>query len=610
MHSQNVELKNAIHTHLAVMSYRDMAYINMMQQINAKAAAVLKDDLGSQFVQNCGRDLAGEVVRNFFDTSDYNITVDQLATRILKFSYDNEYDPLQQKGGRESIAKNVYNYGEVSSSTLDRITEDIDSNREKLFHKENGRNSYDNQGFIDGRKREYRENQRAQSSDHQGYDEYTGNRENYRERSDGVLQSKLDVDHVQDLDGASYSSKYVSESGRERLVDFYNSADNFAMMLDSANRSKNAIKVYDKNGNDITHRATPEQMAAAVCQKWENAENKQALIDGGYLNQDGTVPKSVRDKLIKNVGHSQNKESVIILQNIKYGQTAKSAVKHTAASVGKTIAGQVIYYTAPPLVYEVRQLLKEKIHLEDVFPRLKNAMVRMVNYVCSKLKDIFENVIFNSLKKFVKSFMDILIELVKATVKKLLKIAKNLALATVDAVRIIADKNASPSEKADSVFNLFGVTITSCILEVLFELVEKSFGIPEFLLAPLQILATVVCTNLTMLILQKADLFDVRFGFKINAIKKIFEEERQLFAQEMSIAEQYADERIQQIILNAKNESRNIYNALQELDPKTQRVRGQLEGISRMFSMNIDFDSEWLKFIGTEGIDQFADIGS
>ena len=125
MENKNIELKKAVDTHLAFVQYRDNAYINMIQQINTKTAAILKDDMGSQFIHNCGRDLAGEVVRNFFDTSDYNITVDQLATRILKFTYEDEYDPLANNGNSEMILKNVHNYNELSSSTLDRISDDI-----------------------------------------------------------------------------------------------------------------------------------------------------------------------------------------------------------------------------------------------------------------------------------------------------------------------------------------------------------------------------------------------------------------------------------------------------------------------------------------------------
>ena len=50
-------------------------------------------------------------------------------------------------------------------------------------------------------------------------------------------------------------------------------------------------------------------------------------------------------------------------------------------------------------------------------------------------------------------------------------------------------------------------------MEVLFELLGDMLHIPEpfddIVFGPLQILTTIVCTNLTMLVLKKLDLFGV-----------------------------------------------------------------------------------------------------
>ena len=319
------------------------------------------------------------------------------------------------------------------------------------------------------------------------------------------------------------------------------------------------------------------------------------------------MPKSVRNALIQNIKHSQNVESIVILKNTNYSAVAKDSLSRTKASIGKIIAGQIIYYSAPPLIYEIRTILKEKtIKLENALEKLSTAGKRICEYVFSKIKDIFRNIVSNSLKRFIKSFMDILISTVKATVKKLLKIAKNLVLSTVDAVRIIADKNATCAEKADSVFNLFGVTITSCVIEVLFEVLGNVLHIPEplddIILGPLQILTTVVCTNLTMLILQKADLFDVRFGFKINAVKKVFEESCLEYNERVAYAEQYSNAQIEKIIAMAREDGLKIYKELQEINIREQSIRGHLQTINNMFSMNINFEAEWLRFIGIDNM--------
>lgn len=633
-----LSFKNAIRIHKAMTEYRDNRYINLIQQVNTKTKEILTDNMGSQFVRSCGRDLAGELVRNFFDTSDYNITVDQLATRILEFNYDDDYDPLSQNGDAENIKKSVYNYNEITSSELKKISKEMDENQSKLFEKVDGK--YKDANLMTKGKEEYANSKT--NSDGSIIDEQTGHTGGRKKSSGDNPQNRQEVDHSQSANQATYNKKYITENGVDELKIMMNSADNFSMMEKSANASKGDVKVYEKDGKvlspdavrkekekiaskieketgkkpsksdineafekttkNITSRATPEQVADAVCDRWENAENKQSLIDKGYLNKEGKVPKSVRKKVIAKVKHSQNVESVVILKHTKYGEVGKDAVKNTKAALGKIIAGQIIYYAAPPLVYEVKELVSKKNDLDSVLSKLTAAGKRITQYVLSKLKHIFKNVLFSSLKKFIKSFMDILINVVKATVKKLLKLAKNLVLAVVDAVKIIVDKNATAAQKADSVVNLFSITITSCVIEVLFEALAKFLNIPapfdDIIFAPLQILTTVVCTNLVMLILQKIDLFDVRTGFKVNSIKQVFAEERDKYESDIMTVKTIGRLKIDNIIENVRNESINIYNQLQELDPKKSSVRHQLTTISNIFGMDINFEDEWMKFLG------------
>jgi hypothetical protein len=294
---------------------------------------------------------------------------------------------------------------------------------------------------------------------------------------------------------------------------------------------------------------------------------------------------------------------MVILRNTDYKQVADDAFDSTASAIGKIISGQILYYAAPPLIYETKCILADKnITIENALNKLGQASKRIGKYVLSKLENIFVNIAFNSLKKFIKSFMDILISLIKATIKKILKTAKKLLLSTVDAIRIIADNNASSSEKADAVFNLYGVTITSCVVEILFELAADALHLPspfdDIVFGSLQILTTVVCTNLTMLILKKADLFDVQFGFKMTRIRELFDLTREEYEKEYICAKEYADTEISQIIDYARGESIEIYHNLEEIDIKKHSARKSLETINTMFSMNIDFEEDWLKFIG------------
>lgn len=608
-------LKEAVLIRRAMTEYRDTAYMNLIRQINTKASDILKDDLGSQFVKNCSRDIAGEVVRNYFDTSDYHITVDQLATRILKFTYEDEYDPLRSN---EDLQKRVYNYNDINSSTLEQITKDLDANQSKLFPEDRKSDYLDQKG-----KKDYRASRVDENGDL--YDELTGQK---GEKSTIIrngkeeLKSDLHADHVQAREAMTYNAKYIKPEGVQELKEFINSNDNMQMIHASANTSKGDVRVckvdgkikycttkdkdYDPN-TDITHRATPEQLAEATIQQWEkdtaSKSKAQVLKDKGYLNEDGKVPKSVRKKLEQNIRHSQNEESKVILKNTKYGSVAKDAVKTAKNSVGKILAGQIIYYAVPPLIYEVKTILQNgKIRLKEALEKITAAGKRVCAYISSHLKDIFKNLLENSLKNFIKTFMDILIGMVKATVKKMLKLIKNVVMSTVDAIKIIATPGTSKAEKADAVVNLFGITITNFVVEVLFEIIENGLHIPEFLLTPLQLITSVICTNLTMLVLQKADLFDVRFGFKLNALRAMFAEEREKYNQEVMVAENYTNQEIEQLLEKAKQDSREIYQELMELDPHTQSVRSSLNKVNQMFQMNINFEAEWLRFIGINNL--------
>lgn len=643
---QSVQIKDAIKVRSAMENYQDTVYLNLIRQLNTNCQEVFKEDLGSEFVRNCGRDLAGEVVRNCFDTSNFYITVDQLAKRILEFSYENEYDPLSQNGGVGEVSKAVYNYNELHSEELTHISKVMDNAQDKLFEKSRKEDQKLEQAGMNRYKESVVENVQDNAGETSGTlrDSFTGEAQEttYDTKNKRWRSGRLQVDHVQARATATYNSVYIKETGVDALQSFYNSNDNFQLMLDVANNAKSDVRVCEvtENGktsiqyltsnkikamehtaktagkdiqiNDISYKATPEQLTEAVVAKLEEVnlekENQsqkkiQALKDKGYLDENGKVPKAVKKKLLQNIRHSQNVESKVILQNTKYSKVAADALTATKSSIGKIIAGQVIYYAAPPLVYELRVILNDKnITLDNALERLGTSAKRIGEYVLSKLKNIFVNITLNSLKKFIKSFMDILINLVKASVKKLMKMAKNLVLSTVDAVLIIADKNADPSQKANAVVNLFSVTITSCIVELLFELAADALHIPEpfddIVFGPLQILTTVICTNLTLLILKKVDLFDVDYGFKMSQIRKLFKETREAYISEFEIASSYADSEVEWIIERAKQESMEIYENLQEIDLKQQSVRGELEKINHTFSMDIDFEKDWLKFLG------------
>ncbi len=602
---QNASLRDAVLIRCAEEEHLEKFYTARIEQLNTEQLALLQKDLGSEFIKTCGHDLAGEVVRNFFNTGDFNITVDQLARRIMSFSYDDEYDPLSNSVNPEQIRKNVYNQRELWSSDLDNIQKLADESREKLFTE-----SRSTDRATAAAQKAYRESQRAQNGGI-ARDELTGAPEKMKTRKDGVQYSDLHADHTQARETARVVSRYLVEEGKENMRKFYNSEPNMQLIHASANTSKGDVRVCKVNGEikflnarsaeydpktDITDKATAEQLADATISQWEkvdesrqgkNNSKTETLKRENYLGEDGKVDPHVRKKLISKNRFSQNAESIELLKNTKYENVASDAADMTKAAIGKILAGQIIYYAAPPLIYEVRDILKaDDISLDNALEKLGKAGVRIGNYLCEHLGAIFENVFKGGVKKFIKSFMDILINMVKETVKKLFKIAKSLVMSTVDAIYIIADKSKSPAEKADAVFALFGTTITTCAVDFLFEYLEKAVPLPEFLWGPLQILTTVLCTNLVMLVLKEMDLFHVREGFQKQKIQQLFIDSRNDIRNEIAIVGQYSNERVADIIRAKNKEIREINILTQNNNMSSYSAETPANQIIDAFSMD------------------------
>ena len=63
----------------------DETYINIIENINKRTKELedMQKVLQNDFLKTCAMDISGETIRTFFDTGDYNITVDQLYNRII-----------------------------------------------------------------------------------------------------------------------------------------------------------------------------------------------------------------------------------------------------------------------------------------------------------------------------------------------------------------------------------------------------------------------------------------------------------------------------------------------------------------------------------------------
>ena len=234
----------------------------------------------------------------------------------------------------------------------------------------------------------------------------------------------------------------------------------------------------------------------------------------------------------------------------------------------------------------------------DIFvEKFKKSCKRIIHYIKSKIGDILKNIAGNAISKFLKSFFDIVISVLKATVKRIASAAKQVVMSLVSCVRTIADKNMSAAQKADAVTKTLAVVISGIVLELLFEYMEKQFGLPDFLMEPLQIVVTILSTNAIMLILQKLDLFNVQYGFLIANMERVFNETNEQFITASDELIATGEEEMKQQMQKLNDQIHDITETIQQLDFYKESAQPQLQQMSDTFAMGIDFDTEWEEFI-------------
>ena len=604
-------------------------YIAAVTNINMRNRELLRNDFGVTLVKNCAWDAADRIVNCFFNTEDYYVSPQQMYERIVNFSYDDQVDPLASNA---SIRKMLYE-NKTCANALQDITVQSEKAGKYLFSESRKKDP------IDAKTKKYRQDR----IDSTGLvDDITGNKgSSYIRTKNGKEEvvSNLQADHIQARDSIKIDSRYIKAERYDDLKNFYYSDKNFWLVNASANTSKGAVRVYKtENGvvflsnqeykaglkagtlseqNDITWKATAEQLTEATIQMWEketkSGKKIETLQKENYLDENNRVRPEVREKLLNTYRSAMNEESLRMIlpyyeENeqgerklkmpwLDYEMVTEDATEIVSKALKKIIVGQVIYYVLPPMVFETKTLLRKKgITLEQFFAEIKRSGKRVVTYVISKIGEIFKNIIGNTFNKFLKSFFDILIEAVKETVKRLLKIIKQVVLSLVNCVRIISNNKSSNREKADAVTKTLAVTISSVALEIVFEWAEKQYGIPDIIMEPLQIIVTILATNLIMLILQKADLFDVQYGLLVANIERVFDEEYKTYQDESDELLKIQQEKMDIYMEQIETEIDEIKKSLSVMNIFEDDASQKLNILNELFDIGIDFDKEWTEF--------------
>ena len=230
------------------------------------------------------------------------------------------------------------------------------------------------------------------------------------------------------------------------------------------------------------------------------------------------------------------------------------------------------------------------------FVKLKKAFKRIIAYMQSKLKNIMGNIAHNSLKSFLRNFFDMIIEMLKGTVKKIFKMIKDIVMAFVNSIKILGDKKRTAAEKADAVVTTLGITISSIAVNVIIEILEKQCPPLKPFTDPLQVIITILTTNIVMLILQKVDIFNVRYGLMVAKIKEIFEEGRTEYKEQLKLLEEETYTNIDKLLEETEFEIFNVITDISSADINEKDLKDEIDIINKTFNMGINLQEEWSQF--------------
>ena len=99
-----------------------------------------------------------------------------------------------------------------------------------------------------------------------------------------------------------------------------------------------------------------------------------------------------------------------------------------------------------------------------------------------------------------------------------------------------------------------------------------------------------------MLILQKADLFDVQYGLLVANIEQVFAEERQQYLDTSARLTEEVRAEMSYYMDELNNRMENLEKSIQALDLYKNEVLPGLEEINDLFAIGIDFQAEWRDF--------------
>jgi len=616
-----------------------LMYVNIANELNQKQNRVLMGDQDNNALgQAVIMDISGQLASTYFGLNDLNISADQLARYMTNFSYESSEDPVADEVARKDglSAVSADNIG-ISDQGLQAL-----ENQQKLFGKSIDRNQ---------------EGQKTARSQSSGIDALTGERhEGTRQEADHVMarSTVYTPDWLSKAGQKKIETLTDSQTNFQMINWKANRIKSDNRVYSDKNGNIIPVKYTEKQPDgtiDITATATPNQRNEAfigsinkavsdandTIANSKNAQKVKAaqttiseLKKGNYLDEKGQLNKKISDQNLKNLHKMANAQDRIILAD--FGKNAMAHFQSAGAQVlmghevyerdmlGRTktdennkpitktnrkgekvhrggmkdlIIGQIIYYTLPPLLFEVRQGLKKGKSTDGVLKRLKKSVGRITKFIISKLRNIIMNITSGGLRAFVKQLLSTAIDVLAGTLKNVLTILRDFLMAIMSSIKILTNKKMSGVEKANAVMGLITTTTIGLIVNLLLDELPANL---EILKIPIQIIVTALLSNLAMKWLEQLDLFNIKYGFNIAQLRQLYDD-----------ASGNLNIQLNENLRASEHRYDQVREELSKLEQQTMALKGinyyydsaeeTLNDINYQYDMQIDFDGEWEQFV-------------
>lgn len=401
----------------------------------------------------------------------------------------------------------------------------------------------------------YRNEKFAEVDGKLAVDEYTGEKNIYKSRSDpdkrrndGKHQYQAEPDHIVPLAKVheKFAGNYaLSDDDIRRIA---NDDDNFAITKATLNKSKGKLtnsEYIAKYGDELseetkTRMLTKEKEALSSIEDKANIEIKDTLLLGGHATRADRKQayKEEREKLGRNLTKEERARIDARLATEKglkvWGKTAGDAV----AQQGNYMVGNVILYIIKPLYYELSDIVKNGLKGGVGVDSFKEAMRIRFGRVKAYVVDNAKIFMGDNVKDFVKGFVSSLIEgvigLFTGLFRNFLKLCKEGVRMISSSWKIMKGEEGdklSSAEKKQAIAKIIGtgvIAVAGIALDEWLQVHLSSFYwipfVKELGPAVISTMLSGIAATLFFYFLNKADLFSVKAERRHARLEEIFNE--------------------------------------------------------------------------------------